>query len=222
MPDFRAAIFDMDGTLTASTHIWHGVTDRYIEQLGHPLPERYYERIQGRTFEQAMAWLIDLYGLDKTPGQMVFEQYQSIRARYCAVPLKPGIVPFLQYLRAEGVPCAVATLADPRVAAEVLGAHDLLPYFDAVVSAVAIGDKPKSDPAVFLEAAARLHTPPAACAVFEDSLLAIGTAARAGFRTAAIADPRNVPQEAQLRALADWYLRDYRELIPGGGPPPAE
>ena len=55
MLPFRAAIFDMDGTLTQSTHIWDGVTDRYIEQLGHPLPEHYYQRIQGRTYEQAMA-----------------------------------------------------------------------------------------------------------------------------------------------------------------------
>ena len=214
MLPFRAAIFDMDGTLTQSTHIWDGVTDRYIEQLGYPLPEHYYQRIQGRTYEQAMAWLIALYGLDKTPGQMVFEQYQMIRDRYCAVPLKPGVLPFLQYLKGEGVSCAVATLADPRVAAEVRGAHGLLPYFAAVVSAVELDDKPKSDPAVFLEAAARLQTPAGDCAVFEDSLLAVETAKGAGFRTAAIADDKNAAQWDRLCALADWALHDYRELIP--------
>ena len=214
MLPFRAAIFDMDGTLTQSTHIWDGVTDRYIEQLGHPLPEHYYQRIQGKTYEQAMAWLIALYGLDKTPGQMVFEQYQMVRDRYCAVPLKPGVLPFLQYLKGEGVPCAVATLADPRMAGEVLGAHGLLPYFAAVVSAVELDDKPKSDPAVFLEAAARLQTPAGDCAVFEDSPLAVETAKGAGFQTAAIADDKNAPQWDRLRALADWALHDYRELIP--------
>ena len=49
--------------------------------------------------------------------------------------------------------------------------------------------------------------------VFEDALHAIRTAKAAGFRVAAIYDPSAEEDQAEIRALADYYFRSFEELF---------
>ena len=53
----------------------------------------------------------------------------------------------------------------------LLDAAGLRPFFEAVVSAWGLPSKP--DPAVYLEAAARLSVPPARCVVIEDATFGV-------------------------------------------------
>ena len=46
--------------------------------------------------------------------------------------------------------------------------------------------------------------------VFEDAWHALCTAKAAGFRVAAVADRATAARKEEVRALADWYIEDYR------------
>ena len=64
------------------------------------------------------------------------------------------------------------------------------------------------------EAARRLGTVPAETVVFEDALHAARTAYEAGFRVCGVWDVSAEEDQAALKALADWYVRDLGDWVP--------
>ncbi len=82
-----------------------------------------------------------------------------------------GVLPVLQQLHTGQVPMAVASSSPIRNIEALLKELRITPYFDAILS---VGNLPgKPDPAVFLEAARQLQTPPGKCVVFEDSIAGV-------------------------------------------------
>ena len=72
----------------------------------------------------------------------------------------------------------------------------------------------KTRPDIYLEAARRLGTVPAETVVFEDALHAARTAYEAGFRVCGVWDVSAEEDQAALKALADWYVRDLGDWVP--------
>ena len=85
-------------------------------------------------------------------------------------------------------------------------------HFRFAVSCVQYGGKTRPD--IYLEAARRLGTAPAETVVFEDALHAARTAHEAGFRVCGVWDASAEEDQAALKALADWYVRDLGDWIP--------
>ena len=94
-----------------------------------------------------------------------------------------------------------------------LGAHDILRYFDAIVSCDEAGAG-KPDPACYLAAAEKLGKKPADCVVFEDLPNGIRAGRSAGMTVIAVDDAYSRPMEEEKKQLADGYIRDFRELLP--------
>lgn len=88
----------------------------------------------------------------------------------------------------------------------------LWPHFRFAVSCVQYGGKTRPD--IYLEAARRLGTAPAETVVFEDALHAARTAHEAGFRVCGVWDASAEEDQAALKALADWYVRDLGDWVP--------
>ena len=84
------------------------------------------------------------------------------------------------------VPMAVASNGRAANVQATLGALDLLPLFDAVVSVEEVPHG-KPEPHLFLEAARRIGIPPEDCVVFEDSDEGLEAAGRAGMRAIRVA-----------------------------------
>jgi HAD superfamily hydrolase (TIGR01509 family) len=108
------------------------------------------------------------------------------------VTLLPGVKRWLSRLRAWNVRQAVASsapLGNIEALTEALGIRS---FFDAIVSASGMPGKP--DPAVFMEAARRIGTPPESCIVIEDSLPGVEAARRAGMKCIAVTNTH--PAEA--------------------------
>ena len=107
--------------------------------------------------------------------------------------------------------CVATATAEPlaRACLTRLGVAD---YFQLILScdAVAAG---KDRPDVFLEAARRLGTAPAATAVFDDALFAVRTAKEAGFYTVGIYDPSGAAHWAQVQSLADETVTDWADAL---------
>ena len=69
----------------------------------------------------------------------------------------------------------------------------------------------KDRPDVFLEAARRLGAAPEDVAVYEDAIYAARTAKAAGFRVIGVYDDASAASWAELNALCDATIRDWRQ-----------
>jgi HAD superfamily hydrolase (TIGR01509 family) len=124
----------------------------------------------------------------------------------------PGTAALLRRLHAGGVPIGLVTSS--RTAAEPLAAAGLADLFDAVVDGTEVADVPiraKPHPALFLEAARRLHADPAHVAVVEDSTDGVAAARAGGFGWVVGVDRGG--QRASLEAAgADIVVGDVAQL----------
>src|SRR2546425_363966 len=109
-----------------------------------------------------------------------------VRLARHGLPTVRGVTAFLDEVVAAGILCAVATSASRFDVDRLLGRLGLRERFDAVVTAedVRLG---KPDPEVYLLAARGIGVPPRECLVFEDSVVGIQAARRAGMRVIGVA-----------------------------------
>jgi HAD superfamily hydrolase (TIGR01509 family) len=131
---------------------------------------------------------------------------EAIRGK--AQPL-PGVQMWLSRLSAAGVPQAVASSAPPANIALIVDGLALRGYFTAIVSTWGMPGKP--DPAVFLEAARKIHVPAVRCVVVADAVAGVEAARRAGMRCIAVT---NTNSRADLNG-ADVVVDSLEELAEG-------
>ena len=69
---FAAAIFDLDGTLLNSLHVWRQVDHHFFGARGIVPPEDYPRKIAGMSFAETVAYTIERFGLSESP-EAVFQ-----------------------------------------------------------------------------------------------------------------------------------------------------
>ena len=212
----KAAIFDMDGTLINSLIMWDVMWSRFGEKyLKDPSfrPSAEDEkRVRTLTLKDAMHLIYKNYGVGES-GDALHAEAEQLLAHFYSheVQLKPGALEFLKYLKAKGVKTCIASATVPALVTLVIEHLGLKPYFSAVFSCGAIG-KGKEEPDVFLAAAEHLGEEIGETFVFEDSLVALQTAARIGMPTVAIYDPNNFGQET-MKKIANVYVGEGETLM---------
>ena len=206
-----AAIFDFDGTLADTAHIWHDVDRIFLSRRGLPFPAGYGEAIAALGFEQGARYTIDLFRLNEKVEDICDEWNAIGREMYQReVVLRDGAERYIMALRAQGIPCALATTNDVRVLSSMrnFNPSDL---FDACVYGAEVA-KGKNEPDIYLEAAARLGAEPTDCLVFEDILVAVRTAKGIGMRTCGVRSSDPVQRVDELRKLADLWLEEWTDI----------
>ena len=63
---FRGAVFDLDGTLLDSMHIWVDIDYAFLRSRGLPEETAYVERIKQISIREAADYTIARYGLSDT------------------------------------------------------------------------------------------------------------------------------------------------------------
>lgn len=209
---FRAALFDLDGTIFDSMGVWYEIDTLFLARRGIALTPDYSEALKRMNFPEAANYTISRYGLKESPEQVMDEWHEMTQDIYREqVGLKPFVKEYLFALHEKGIKLGVATSCKPQLYTPVFrrcGIEDLL---DTIVTTEET--KPKSFPDVYLEGARRLGVVPKECAVFEDIVTGIESAKSAGFLTVAVFDPSSKDDEEHLRKTADYYLRSFSELL---------
>ncbi|MDQ4094409.1 MAG: HAD-IA family hydrolase [Actinomycetota bacterium] len=192
----RAVIFDVDGTLADTERDGHRVAfneafkaaglsyqwsvpeygDLLTTSGGRRRIERYL-RSKGHSISEATVLAAELHR-DKT------RRFAAL-IRTGAMEARPGAVNLIGELRAEGVATAVATTGTSDWVLPLLDILFGLDAFDVVVTGSDISDL-KPDPAVYLEALARLSVPPANAVAVEDSASGVHAAVAAGLACVAV------------------------------------
>lgn len=211
----KAAIFDMDGTLIDSLifweYLWKTLGEKYLNDPNFRPDETTDRECRTLTIDKAMELVHQRFGLADSGKELADLALEKVELFYReVVEVKPGVLEFLDYLKAQGVKMAVATASNGdmvRIAMERCG---LTPYLDMVVSCAEVG-KGKDEPDVFLLTLERMGTTADETWMFEDSFVAVQTAKRIGMPTVGIFDRNNYGQDI-LRANSDHYIAEGETL----------
>lgn len=178
--EYAGYIFDCDGTLADSMPLHHAAWRAALQAHAAPFDftwELFFRRA-GKTLERTVEELNMEFQLTLEPALVAARQRSEYARLMLGIrPLEPVVAFLRQVARAK--PVSVASGGDAatvRRTLELIGILDLFPV--VVTAADVVHGKPAPD--LFLLAAARMGVPPAECLVFEDSLLGIEAATRAG------------------------------------------
>jgi HAD superfamily hydrolase (TIGR01509 family) len=202
----------MDGVLIDSGAHHRQAWRALLAELGaEPADPEHWRLTIGRPSEEAIPLLLGrrVSGAEaRRLARRKRDLYQE-RAQAGLEPV-PGVREFLESLARLGVPRAVGTSASRWDAERLLDDLGLLRHFDIVVTAddVLLG---KPDPEVWTQAARRLKAAPAHCVIFEDSVVGVQAARRAGMRAVGVTTAHS---DAELRAAgAERTIPHFQGLV---------
>lgn len=206
---FETAIFDMDGTLLDSMGMWEQVPVYYLAARGVQVPDGFIEDFMAAPgMPAALTLMIERFNLPLTVDELQIELYETVDVYYQNDSvLKPGVMEMLTQLQNRGVKMAVATASPMKAAINGLTHTGIIHFFGEVFSGEELKMEKKNGPELYDTALAFLGGERATCAVFEDSLKAARTAAKAGYFLAGIQDNSEHGQE-ELQSLATWYITE--------------
>lgn len=211
--DMKVAIFDMDGTLLDTMPYWRCTTLEYL--LAHQWPVRSWvlEKMLGTSSRRLIREYAAAEGLPLDEAGLVPELEAFMNRHYlCDARVKAHAGEFLPLLKSRGVRMCVATGSPREYARNGLGRLGLLEHFEFVTDNYE-GPWTKDRPEYFRWLLDRLGAEAGEAWVFEDALYAMRAAKAAGLRVCAIEDPSSEADRDGIRAVADAYIRDWRELM---------
>jgi HAD superfamily hydrolase (TIGR01509 family) len=210
--DIQAVVFDLDGVIVDSEHVWDAAREALARERGGRWHEGAQQDMMGMSSLEWSRYMHDVIGLKDPPEEISAEVVRRLEATYREeLPLIDGATEAVARL-AERWPLAVASSSNRPIIDLVLGLSDLDRFFRATVSSEEV-PRGKPAPDVYLEAARRLGTDPQRSAAVEDSRNGILSASAAGMRVVAIPNTRFPPDEEAL-AAADVVLYSIDDLTP--------
>ena len=207
----EAVVFDMDGVLVDTEHLWDEVREALTEEWGGRYTQEAQEAMMGMSSPEWSRYLHEVVGLREPPEVINAEVVRRMLARYeTDLPVVPGAVEAVRRLAAAGYRLAVASSSNRELIDAVLRRLELTSVFDVTVSSEEVA-RGKPAPDVYLETARRLSVEPARCAAIEDSGSGIRAAHAAGMRVIAYPN-RHYPPAADVLALADVVIESLSGL----------
>lgn len=205
------AIFDFDGTLFDSMHVWKGYKDNFFNYLGIELTEEDKDAFKGLFLRETFLLAIERFNLKYTYEELLSKLFDYIKARYLnETGPKNDIIEFLEKLKAKGVRIGIATATGEPALEAVLEKYGMLHYFSSIYSTYTVGAS-KTEPKVYDVVLREIGTEKETTWVFEDALYAAKTAKSNGYNVVGIFD-KSEPNQDELRELVDIYIHNYKEL----------
>lgn len=208
-----SVIFDMDGLLIDSEHLWKRAEKIVFSSLGVVVTEEEQEYTatllppdlikhwynqspwQNKSLDAVEEEVIDLV------DHLIFTE---------ADPM-PGVHEILELFHSKNFKIALATNSPLRLVPTVLNKLGIKEYF-SVISSAEFEVKGKPDPAVYLSTAQKLKVSPTRCIVFEDSVIGVEAARNANMRVVAVPEVDNFHRpDFDLADLKLHSLHEFKE-----------
>lgn len=205
-------IFDMDGILIDSERQSNEGWLWAAGQLGVDMPMWLIDSFKGAPAELCCKFFDDYY-----KGVIDYWEAKELRTQHVykireteGIPVKKGVKDIFEYIRNNGLKCAVATSTRRESAEKTLHEIGVWDYLDAVVYGDEV-ERGKPEPDIFLRAAKAIGVNPSEAVVVEDSINGIKAGYAAGMRVVHI--PDTIAIDDDIRKLTYMVCDDLNGLI---------
>jgi sugar-phosphatase len=212
MKTFKAVIFDMDGVLINSEPLWKIAEKEVFSSLGVKVTDDLVHITSALTAQEVCAFWFERYPWQ---GKTFAEVEDDVVARVIELigendTKMPGVKEILNFCKNKGLKIGLASNSSHNLIEVVLEKVGIKQYFDFISSAEDV-EKGKPDPAVYLFAAQNLGVLPSHCIVFEDSVIGVTAAKRAGMTVVAIPDKDDFDNKGF--EIADFKIKGFVEFL---------
>lgn len=205
-------IFDMDGILIDSERQSNEGWLWAAGQLGVDMPMWLIDSFKGAPAELCCKFFDDYY-----KGVIDYWEAKELRTQHVykireteGIPVKNGVKDIFEYIRNNGLKCAVATSTRRESAEKTLHEIGVWDYLDAVVYGDEV-EHGKPEPDIFLRAVKAIGVNPSEAVVVEDSINGIKAGYAADMRVVHI--PDTIAIDDDIRKLTYMVCADLNGLI---------
>lgn len=205
----RGVIFDMDGLMFDTERLSSILWGQAGQKLGVNITPEFVDRFRGRNKQVIRDTFLEAYG-PKFPFEEAERTKRELEELYYekqGVPVKPGLLELLEYLRKTGIPAAVATSTDQSLAKKMLDKAGVYGYFEKVVYGDTV-KRSKPFPDIFQRAALELGVPMEDCLILEDSIAGVEAGKASGGHVIHIPDVLKVPASVKKGIDAEYTSLD--------------
>jgi len=213
LPEFKAAMFDMDGTLTRTMRYWRLTTLEFLFSMGIFPTDGQMSRVLTSSSRMLCQEILSEHGIEMSREEILKGLEHYMRRHYESdATFKPRVHEFLDTLKARGIPMCIGTAAPRELAIIALTRLELIDYFDFVVDGYQHGVN-KTSPQFFHMMAEKMGVEAKDMCVFEDAVYSIRSAKEAGCSVVGIEDQTQRNDREEIIRLSDVYIREYEELL---------
>ena len=210
----QSAIFDMDGTLLDSMHIWDNLGSNMLRRMGYDPEPDMQKKVMVMTLRESAEYCKNTYNMPQTVEEIMDLTLAEVEEFYTTeVQARPGVKKVLSLLKMDGVWMYVATNTERRLAEAALKHAGIRDYFRGILTCGEVGVGKKDSAEIYERCLTRLQSNKKDTVVFEDAVHAIRTAKKAGFRVCGIYDPSAEADQEEIKELSDYYIRSFEEFF---------
>ena len=210
--NIKGVIFDLDGTILDSMHIWSDIGLLFLKNKGIVAPEGIEDEFVKMSMVQAAEYYIKNIDPTATVIDIVNEVNSLVQDFYFnEVIKKDGIEDFLEFLKTNDVKMCIATATDKHLVEKALERNGIRQYFSEIFTCSGVGAG-KDTPVIYDVALKHLGTPKENTYIFEDALYAIETAHKADYNIVGINDISEKADPDDVKKLCNYYINNYSEI----------
>lgn len=202
-------IFDVDGTLLNSSHIWTDAGKTYLASLGVEAEEGLGRKLFQMSLDEGAIYMKERYSLSQSNEEIKNGVLKVVEDFYLyEAPMKSGAEKLIKRLAGRGIPMVVASSSKREHIEAALGRLGVLPYFKRIFTCDEVGIG-KHNPKIFMQCAECMGVTPEKTWVIEDGLYAMKTAKNAGFNVIGILDEESRADWDEIAGVADFTVADF-------------
>ncbi|MFA5050466.1 MAG: HAD family phosphatase [Candidatus Micrarchaeia archaeon] len=208
-------IFDFDGVIADSEPIHFETFRKTVLGLGIKLEKERWPEFEGTGADYIMKTLFEENKINADPKEWIIKR-RALFSEYIeknAIPLKKGLIQFLQELEKRKIKMAIASGSRTDIIGKILEKNNIANYFTAVCGADFVS-KRKPDPEVFLLAAKKLSLRPSECLIIEDSISGISAAKKANINCICMHTPITAGLKECMVTIKDYTQFPF-EILEG-------
>ena len=205
-------LFDFDGTLADSMPAWVNKMIGALKEEGINPPEDLIKIITPLGDKGAAEYLITL-GVNKTVEEIIRYTDEIARDAYeNSIPLKNGVLEFLQKTKEQGIYTAILTASPHRFIDPCLKRTKAYDLFNDVWSIEDFGTLKKDQVEIYQAVAQRIGCNLKDITFFDDNIIALQTAKKAGCKTVGVFDETSSGLVEEIKKEADKYIYSFSQI----------
>ena len=221
----RLCVFDMDGLLLDSERVLYIKNGMEVSKiLGRPLSKEFLCSLMGNSWDIYPKKVLEAHGEDYPIDEYLRLYWERIDKIifHEAIPVMPGVIEMLDFLKEEGIPMAVATSTIYEKTMACLKNAGIADYFDYVIAGDMV-EHGKPEPDIFLKAIEHFGVEVKDALVFEDGHNGAQAAIKGGCPLIIVQDLAQLTQEEFDKSImvidniakAIPYIKEQNETTTG-------